>query len=349
MTSSHHISAPAIACGVLPTSVKEIPAIKTDIQLMSSGGDLIFCSRFTLCKRSTVFAELLSDTNETAFSVPLTTAILREIRHVCYFGTCSFHAEPANETMMRMLCKLLVAMELYKVDNILLMKIYIKIIRDMSATLSLALVVMDELGLEYTEEMNYWTAQTVNDAVFVFLFNPCKALFPEKSGFGGVCSIQDAKMQQLLSKLKACKVGTVWLEFEALYVWANADPSDRVAAAELWEETDMLARLKADDPAAFFSTTSQTNCFKADGFATSKAFTALYNHAHTKNRDVAKHSLERQDDGSKRPVCGLFIVIYMSLSIMLFTALGFIDLGAACMLQVFLGCLLGYFAFQFWG
>lgn len=258
-----------------------------DIQLKSSDGELIPCSRFALCKHSPVFSYLLADTSKAVFTVQLSTALLREVRHVCHFGTTSFHTKPTNESTMRTLCKLLVAMDHYKMDDSLCKKVYDEIRR--ATRHGFALVVVDEFGLEYTTESRYWIMLSANTARLSLNVRPYKSLLPdETSGLGGVRSIRDKnKMKQIVSELED---EPAWLKFEALYVWAKARESNRVAAAKLWKKTNMLKRLQAEDP-AFFSATSQTNCYKADSFATSKAFAALYEHAKVKNMANQKASV----------------------------------------------------------
>lgn len=140
----------------------------------------------------------------------------------------------------------------------------------MEAIPSLACVLIDKFSVDTEAELRPSVAHVVK--------SPHGALCPNKKHGTGVASITDAsKIQKILSKL-----GNVWLEFETLYRWAKANDSNRSAAAELWEETEMLARLIADDP-DYFKKRNIGAFANADTFCSSKEFVSLCRHARKKN------------------------------------------------------------------
>lgn len=228
----------------MSTSTRTPDTTNDSIQLMSSDGELVPCSRSKLCQQSPIFAHLFEDTNQTLFRVPLSTAVLQEIRFVCSFGYSSFNdTEITDEPTMRLLCELLGTMEIYRVDQTLCSLVYYVIIKNvLRRSQSLACVVMDEFGLNHAEEWRHWINRSIKDALEILKANPYLVLFLTKNDIGGVWSIHDAvKVKKILSELKTCTNATVWLEFEALFIWAHVNDANRVAATHLCLFTSMLA------------------------------------------------------------------------------------------------------------
>jgi len=242
---------------------------------------------------STVFADLLEFPEENVFPTPFPAWLLQEIRHVCYFGTFSFHdLQSVDDDTIRKHCQLLVAMDYYQLENALSEPIYNSIVRRTVAVPGLACVIMDEFGLGGQSDSRPWIAKSVEKASGLLADSPYKVLLPETSNVGGVCSIQDANtIQQILARNGwIWNKATVWVKFEALYTWANADPSNRAAAAtELWEETGMLEKLKADDPEYFADRDDWT--LDADSFCSNQDFAELCQHASEKNAEKQAEAL----------------------------------------------------------
>lgn len=245
-----------------------------DITLQGPHHEIVPCSRLALSMSSTMFADLLEYPDETTFSSPFSGWVLREIRHVCYFGTLQelkFDDDDTAETVIRKLCQLLVAMDYYLVFKL-------------NVIPSLTCVVMDEFDIDTNGETRPWISKSIDEVASLLKNDQYKVLLSENDDdIGGVCCIQDSnKIHLILSKLKAFSKATVWFEFETLYRWACANESNQEAASELWEETDMLQRLINDEPDCFAERDTKT--FDANNFASSHDFEDLYQYAREKNR-----------------------------------------------------------------
>lgn len=256
-----------------------------DVHLESSNGELIPCSRLALCMRSTVFSNLMecndASSSETIFPSPFNSWVLREIRHICYFGTPSFNSNSnivVNEESTRKKCKLLIAMDYYQLDETLAEPICRSIV--LNNTFSYACVVIDELGLYHATETRKWIKQVTQAATDVLVASPANTLLQrgKTDESAPVCAVKDAsKILHILDTIKTRSKQTIWFQFEVLYTWAQADDgSNQEAAAELFEETGMLSRLQADDPQYF-----------ANHDVVSFASNELFHHAQEKRRAKA--------------------------------------------------------------
>jgi len=313
-----------------------------DVQLESSDGELVPCSRFILCKRSVVFSDLLEFPDETAFPTPFPSWLLREIRHVCYFGTISFKdLKSKEEETLRKLCQLLVAMDYYQLDNTLSAPIFNDILNKIIDCPSLACIVLDEFGFSSQGEMRPWIAQSVKKAVRLLKNTPYGVLLPEADNVGGVCSIQDANtIQRVLSVLKSRWNVNVWLEFEVLYTWAKAKDTNRRAAADLWEETEMAARLM-DNDSEYFDERNATE-YNVDCISSSQEFVDLYKYAQEKNKS-ANASREPPfvcTEGVRLFFLGMFTFVLLACG--LSTAFGWIDPASWEIVRVLFFAISGY-------
>lgn len=232
-----------------------------DIKLQSSDGDMIPCSRGVLCMRSSVFESMVGREdfpNDNIFPSPFPGWVLRQIRHLCYFGSFELDKlEGHGEEGIRKLTRMLVALDFYGIESSLAGSIVFKLYTTMNQEPGLACAVLDEFGhdgVEMKDEQRNLIVKAVGRAMMLLRNTPLPMLLPNSSDaiVGGIACIQDTRtVSKLLSELQLMPHIKAQTEFQVLDAWARSASNSTEAANKLLEESGVLARFVKEDPAVF--------------------------------------------------------------------------------------------------